>query len=360
MNELSDVLQRQAAKVQPMPDLADVNGRADRRRRRARAGRLVVTACAVVAVVVGLITVTRLRTANDGVAPGSMSDVTIATVLASDAPRVALTEQFIEALNRGDRATILTLLSDDPTVSDCDYAAAKAVSFRGRGQVTSWIDARIADHDRLVAERIENGNTDAATAAIGVVFARRTSDTLRGLGFPDGVKPQGGAKVEFIGIGDSLRIGTFANGPVGGPPTLCVPAASATAVTTPSKFDAFASLPIGRAGCSPASPMIGNEFRGTSDNGQLSGLIFNTRSSMHAGDNVKLVVRMTGSGPLKVTAIAPNGASSSLPTTAHTGSTFNRPGDEWDTEITYTERGCWQMHLTRTNTAADVWFQISS
>lgn len=69
---------------------------------------------------------------------------------------------------------------------------------------------------------------------------------------------------------------------------------------------------------------------------------------------------MTGTGPLTVTAIAPNGASSSLPTTPHTGSAFNRPGDEWDTEITYTEAGCWQMHLTRTDTTADVWFQITA
>ena len=129
----------------------------------------------------------------------------------------------------------------------------------------------------------------------------------------------------------------------GTPTSRSAAATGSTAATTLAPFDAFASLPLGAAACSPASPMIGNEFRGTSDTAQLSGLIFNTESSMHAGDDVKLVVRMTGSGPLTLTAIAPSGAASSLPTTAHTGSTFNRPGDEWDAEITYTEAGCWQL-----------------
>ena len=53
-----------------------------------------------------------------------MSGVTIVTVLASDAPRVALAEQFIEAFNRGDRAAVLALMVDDPVVSDCDYTTA--------------------------------------------------------------------------------------------------------------------------------------------------------------------------------------------------------------------------------------------
>ena len=67
MNELSEVLLRQASQVQPMPDITDVHERAQRHRRRARAVRLVVTAFAVVAIVIGLFTVTRLRTSSDTV-----------------------------------------------------------------------------------------------------------------------------------------------------------------------------------------------------------------------------------------------------------------------------------------------------
>ena len=124
-------------------------------------------------------------------------------------------------------------------------------------------------------------------------------------------------------------------------------------------FSAFASLPLGTPDCSPPSPIIGNEFRGTSNNAQLSGLIFATKSSMHVGDDIKLVIRMTGSGPISINATAPDGTSSTLETTPHTGSTFDRPGDEWDTSITYSQAGCWQIHLARTDSAADVYFEVS-
>lgn len=125
-------------------------------------------------------------------------------------------------------------------------------------------------------------------------------------------------------------------------------------------FNAFASLPLGTPDCSPPSPIIGNEFRGTSNNAQLSGLIFATKPSMHIGDDIKLVIRMTGSGPLTINAIAPDGTSTKLNTTPHTGSTFDRPGDEWDTHITYAQAGCWQIHLARTNSTADVYFDVAA
>ncbi|MGZ4678671.1 MAG: hypothetical protein ACXV4D_00755 [Ilumatobacteraceae bacterium] len=144
------------------------------------------------------------------------------TTLVSDARRVDLAFRFIDAFNQADRSTLLALVSDDPTVSDCDYVAAADVEFRGRDQVSQWIDARIADNDHLVIERVENGNQDPSSAAVGVTFVRRRSDSLRALGFPV-IRPKLSAKIRFVGSGDGLRIETFANGPGGGPPTLCAP-----------------------------------------------------------------------------------------------------------------------------------------
>ena len=129
--------------------------------------------------------------------------------------------------NRAMRACVVAavaLMVDDPVVSDCDYTTATVVELRGRDQVSGWLDGRIADHDTLTTERIENGNTDASSAAIGVVFSRRNSDSLRAFGFVDGIRPQSAAKIRFIGSGDDLRIEAFANGPVGGPAKLCQPA----------------------------------------------------------------------------------------------------------------------------------------
>jgi hypothetical protein len=127
-----------------------------------------------------------------------------------------------------------------------------------------------------------------------------------------------------------------------------------------SASDPFATIPLGAPNCSPPTPVIGNEFRGTSDSALLSGLIFATRSSAHVGDNVKYVVRMTGTGPLVVTARGPSGTQISLTPTPHTGSTFDRPGDEWDFSITYPDAGCWQFQLARSDSTADVWFQVSA
>jgi hypothetical protein len=152
-----------------------------------------------------------------------MSGVTVVTVLVSDALRVALVEQFVDAFNRGDRERLLALLIDDASVSDCDYVAVADVEFRGRDQVSQWVTARIADHDHFTVERIENGNPDPSSAAIGVTFARRMSDSLRASGFPNGIRPKSSAKIRFAGGGDGLRIEAFANGPGGGPSELCAP-----------------------------------------------------------------------------------------------------------------------------------------
>lgn len=136
---------------------------------------------------------------------------------------MALVEQFVAAFNGGDRAGVLVLMSDDPGVSDCDYATASVVDLRGRDQVSAWLDARMSEHDQLTLSSISNSNPDPASAAIGVSFSRRTNDTLRRLGFVDGLTPQVGAKIRFTGSGAELRIEEFANGPVGGPSELCRP-----------------------------------------------------------------------------------------------------------------------------------------
>lgn len=66
MNELTDVLTRQAAQARPVPNLGDVHQRADQRRRRARAGRISLIAAPVVGVLVGLLAVATIRPASDG------------------------------------------------------------------------------------------------------------------------------------------------------------------------------------------------------------------------------------------------------------------------------------------------------
>ncbi len=71
MKELTDVLKRQAAQGRPVPNLGDVHRRADRRRHRARVGRISLISLTLAGVVVGLLAVTTLRSTDEGTRAGS-------------------------------------------------------------------------------------------------------------------------------------------------------------------------------------------------------------------------------------------------------------------------------------------------
>ncbi len=68
--------------------------------------------------------------------------------------------------------------------SDCDYARGIAATGTGRDTFAAWLRQRFADHDRLILGQIVLGGQDGLV--MGVSFARRTSDTLRSRGLPDG------------------------------------------------------------------------------------------------------------------------------------------------------------------------------
>jgi hypothetical protein len=105
-----------------------------------------------------------------------------------------------------------------------------------------------------------------------------------------------------------------------------------------------------------------HEIRGTSSNGQLWGLALGPgHVPPRAGDELKIVWRMTGTGPMHVTFSAPDGTRRALVfgPVAHTGgSSYQRPGDEWGTEFRFSSSGCWHIHLTRADTSGDVWLSI--
>jgi hypothetical protein len=71
---------------------------------------------------------------------------------------------------------------------------------------------------------------------------------------------------------------------------------------------------------------------------------------------VKIVWRVTGTGPLHVRAVGPDGAVGRLAfgPERHSGSNFTYPGGEWGTGIRFTRPGCWQVRLSRGNRAVRV------
>lgn len=142
---------------------------------------------------------------------------------APQARMVATLVAFLDAFNAGRVDAALALLTEDVVTSDCHYRGVRVTTADGTEAARRWLAERAVDHDRLVLESIANENPDATTGShvVAVSYSRRTSDTLRGLGFPNGVAPRLLSKVIFTATGDRIR--AFANGPFGGDQQLCRP-----------------------------------------------------------------------------------------------------------------------------------------
>lgn len=135
--------------------------------------------------------------------------------------RVALIGRFLTALNAGEADVAVEAFAADSGFSDCDFIHARAYEQRGLSNVKAWIRERVQDHEALVAATYEVPDLDPLVA--GISFASRSSDTLRRLGFPNGIVPDLAAKVRFTRRDGPLLIEEFASAPIGGPSTACRP-----------------------------------------------------------------------------------------------------------------------------------------
>ena len=108
--------------------------------------------------------------------------------------------------------------------------------------------------------------------------------------------------------------------------------------------------------------MINGETRGTSTNGSIYGLVMAQRLPIRAGDEVKIVWRITGAGALRATLAAPDGSDVALAwgPHRHDGSTYTRPGAEWGIGYVFGQAGCWHLAFARDDTAGDVWLGIEA
>ena len=173
-----------------------------------------------------------------------------------------------------------------------------------------------------------------------------------------------------------LALGCLASACSSSPPvTSSAPAASPPSATSPSSSTSNSTValsteldgePPGAAGCRPASPVASAglpEVRGTAGTAQLYGLLFLEQPlPVRVGDELKVVWRMTGTGPLAATATAPDGSAAPLAwgPEPHGGSSYDRPGDEWGVGYRFTQPGCWRLSFTRADSAGDVWLQVAS
>lgn len=150
---------------------------------------------------------------GDAAIPGTF------TVNAAQAKQVTAVVEFLRAYNRARLHPALAVLAAQPSGSDCDYRREQSFTFRGREATVRWLRGLFRDRDRLTLARIYNENANQSRV-VAVEFSRRTSDSLRAMGFRNGIRPRVAAKVVFT---PGTRIATFAFGPGGGDPELCRP-----------------------------------------------------------------------------------------------------------------------------------------
>lgn len=130
----------------------------------------------------------------------------------------------------------------------------------------------------------------------------------------------------------------------------------ALAVATLGAAPARAEAPPVQS-CSAASTLRagGEEFRAPATRGEVWALPLNHVPPI-VGQSVKIVWRVTGSGPLRVVFRDPTGARHPLEfgPQRHGASTFRRPGQEWGTGFAFDAPGCWTIQVRRTGTSARV------
>jgi hypothetical protein len=120
------------------------------------------------------------------------------------------------------------------------------------------------------------------------------------------------------------------------------------------------------ARCHPASPItLWRSFlpmaQGTGHGATLWGLLmFPHPLPARVGDQEKIVWRMTGTGPLTLTAFDPAGMNHQPawgPAT-HLSGEWDKPGDEWGAGYVFTQPGCWDLRASRGRATADVWLNV--
>jgi hypothetical protein len=101
------------------------------------------------------------------------------------------------------------------------------------------------------------------------------------------------------------------------------------------------------------------EMQGIGRGATLFGLFFSPEAT--AGQQIKVVWRMTGNGDLSMTATGPGGKTLRpvWGPEAHSASTYLRPGDEWGTGWTFPAKGCWTIEATRTTGSAKIVLRVA-
>ncbi|MEU4243792.1 hypothetical protein [Actinoplanes sp. NPDC026619] len=122
---------------------------------------------------------------------------------------------------------------------------------------------------------------------------------------------------------------------------------SATPSPAPTSSPPAPTPTVAQSCPSTADLPADGERQGVGDGVTLWALFFAGRAV--AGQEIKVVWRMTGAGDLTMTATGPDGIirKPAWGPEAHGGSSYTRPGDEWGTGWIFPRSGCWTVNASR-------------
>lgn len=127
-----------------------------------------------------------------GVATSSPQMTGITTLNAQQSQYIQMIVEFVRSYDAGKLDAVLALFAENVRYDDCDYAHATRGSAIGKQALGQWLLQRFADHDQLQLRSISVNNV-----VLAVSYSKRTSDSLRALGFSAGIEPSVATKVVF-------------------------------------------------------------------------------------------------------------------------------------------------------------------
>jgi len=132
---------------------------------------------------------------NMGSGPATAAADPYGWIDAAAARRIATVVMLIDAYNASDMASLQALLSPE-VAAWADCAGDKFVTISGelgrirpmtKAETISYFEARFTDHDRLEIGQVTTLPCSGGGDCVGIRFARRSNDSLRALGFSNGI-----------------------------------------------------------------------------------------------------------------------------------------------------------------------------
>lgn len=154
----------------------------------------------------------------------------------------------------------------------------------------------------------------------------------------------------------TVALGACGHGPTISSGTDPIPAASSVVSTPPP-------MPGGRS-CTNPSPLRpvahGLEVQGAMRGGGVFSALFSDVDTLTAGTPITTYWRIGGARALQIVLVGP--ADRIVPVSGVRPGvapfTWNRPGEPWQSELTFPQPGCWRVYVARGSADGELWVRV--